>query len=452
MADNSRLEIPEGTVLQMGEDGLVLGHQGDVVIRSDLGHRLKRVYSETGSVELAAAGELQVDVVEAKQGRIVISGTVQAKSITAQEINLQKGSLSARSVVGETRIALQSGELAVDLLMSPEVQITPEVKGRATVIESRNELGPHQLKGAFRMAEFMELVPSAQKVIQMEANRLPMLASSGRENGAAAAETAPPEPPAMDAEFTDMGPEHEAAPEPPSPPAPAAPEPLDPPQPPAPAAGEDIWDNVDRVVAEEPPAPAPPTPAPPEPDPLGDPIAAPESAPVDLGAPEPPPAPMTPPPVAEPTEAPVAPAAPVPTPPEPLAAPASPEEPPMPAAPATVPGEPPTGEKTIDDEPTVAEDAEPPKPQAPPFHGKLVESIDRIHQIYTQWPDGDVPPAVGRLREMAESGLYSELKVQLTSLWRQILAYHSKTGTKIPSLQVQQMFRAIQRTLAEHVS
>lgn len=442
MADNTRLEIPEGTILQMAEDGLVLGHNGDVVIRSDLGHRLKRVFSENGSVELAAAGELQVDVVEAKKGRITISGSVQAKSITGAQVALTQGSLSARSVIGETKIELTGGELAVDLLMSPEVHVTSEVKGRATVIESRNELGPHQLKGAFRMAEFMELVPNAQKVIQMEADRLPKL-------GAGEPEAAPPTAPEPEQPVAEAVPAAEAVAAPPEE-APAEPEAQDAefedlvstepaPQP------EPARDSREAAVGADAAPQAPP-------DPEADTWGMPEQMPGEASAPEASAAPASPEPPSAPPEPPAPEPSVAPAPPPPAETP--PEAPPAPAAEASAPAPaaPPTEERTPPED-SVTQVGGPPETGGgdPPFHGQLIESIDTIQKIYTSWPDGDVPPAVDRLRAMAETGLYSEMKVQLTSLWRQILAYHSKTGTKIPSLQVQQMFRAIQRTLAEHV-
>lgn len=192
MADSRRavLEIPEGAIFEMEQDGLVLGFRDDVIIRGNIGHRLKKIFSETGSIELRSTNELVVETVETKRGSVIIAGAVRAKSIKGARISLVEGSLSARSVNAEASIELKGGTIEADLVMSPEVQVSQTVRGRATVIECQNELGPHQLKGGFRMAEFLEMMPSAQKVIQSEASSIPQLGA------ARPAAAAPPPAPA----------------------------------------------------------------------------------------------------------------------------------------------------------------------------------------------------------------------------------------------------------------
>lgn len=441
-----KLEIPEGTTLQLSEDGITLGHAGDVIIRGDFGHRLKKIFSETGSIELAAPGDLQVEHVEAKRGEVTISGNIRVKSLTAGRVHLIQGRLEARSVVGEREIELSQGELAVDLLFSPEVKINPDVRGRATVIESHNELGPHSLKGGFRLAEFQELVPSAQMVIQSEAGRLPQLEPAARtDNGGPVIESTaePVETPSTDA----LGDLDTASAIPGDvPPAPA----------PEPESLLGDWPEQPSTEVASPPAPisenlggglTPPEPEPvstedaldalggppsPLPDVLGEP--APLPTPEPLPEPEPLPTPE-PPPAPEPAPAP---------PPPPVEA--APQPPPAPSMELPEP-ESSVGETTEADE--VPAEAEP--PGRPAFHAPLLEAAETINNIYSNWQGGEVPEAVNRLCAMVEHGLYNDLKVQLTALWRQILAFHSKTGTKIPSLQVQQMFRQIQRTLAENL-
>lgn len=171
----STLEIPDGTIFELSEEGLTLGHHGDVVIRGDIGHRIKKIFSETGSVRLAAPRDLQVEIVEAKKGSVVINGRARIRSINADEVQLESGDLEARSVVGESRVILNGGTLTTDLLMGAEIYISPEVEGRATVIECHNVLPPHKLRGGFRLTEFMDLLPSAQKTLQGESQRLPSL-------------------------------------------------------------------------------------------------------------------------------------------------------------------------------------------------------------------------------------------------------------------------------------
>ncbi len=172
------LEIPEGAVFEMEADGLVIGFRDDVIIRGNIGHRLKKVWSENGSIELRSSTELVVESVETKRGTVIIAGAVRAKTIKGARIALLEGSLAARSVNAETSIDLRGGVIEADLVMCPEVLVSATVRGRATVIECQNELGAHQLKGGFKMAEFLEMMPNAQKVIQNEASHIPQLSAS----------------------------------------------------------------------------------------------------------------------------------------------------------------------------------------------------------------------------------------------------------------------------------
>jgi hypothetical protein len=184
------LEIPEGAVFELEQDGLVLGFRDDVIIRGNISHRIKKIFSENGNIELRSPSELVVETVETKKGQVIIAGAVRAKSVKGMKISLLEGHLSARSVNAEQQINLQGGTIEADLVMSPDVQVSQTVRGRATVIESQNELGPHALKGGFKMAEFLEMMPSAQKVIQSEASGMPQLMAARPAPAAAAAAAA----------------------------------------------------------------------------------------------------------------------------------------------------------------------------------------------------------------------------------------------------------------------
>lgn len=164
-------------MFELEQDGLVIGFRDDVIIRGNIGHRLKKVWSENGTIELRSSQELVVESVETKRGTVIIAGVVRAKSIKGAKVALLEGSLAVRSVNGESSIDLRGGVIEADLVMSPEVKVSAEVRGRATVIESQNEIGPHQLKGGFKMAEFLEMMPNAQKVIQSEASHIPQLSA-----------------------------------------------------------------------------------------------------------------------------------------------------------------------------------------------------------------------------------------------------------------------------------
>lgn len=189
------LEIPEGAVFELEQDGLVLGFRDDVIIRGNISHRIKKIFSESGNIELRSPSELVVETVETKKGQVIIAGAVRAKSVKGAKITLLEGHLSARSVNAEQQINLQGGTIEADLVMSPDVQVSQTVRGRATVIECQNELGPHALKGGFKMAEFLEMMPSAQKVIQSEASGMPQLMAARPAPAAASAAPAAPAAP-----------------------------------------------------------------------------------------------------------------------------------------------------------------------------------------------------------------------------------------------------------------
>ena len=176
--EKSRLEIPEGAIFELEADGLVIGFKDDVIIRGPLGQRVKKVWSEQGNIEMRASTEVVVETLETKRGMVIVAGAVRAKSIKGMKIQLLEGTLAARSLNAEQTIELKGGVIEADLLISPTVLVSPQVRGRATVIESQNEIGPHALKGGFRMTEFMEMVPSAQKVIQSEAGHFPALGAA----------------------------------------------------------------------------------------------------------------------------------------------------------------------------------------------------------------------------------------------------------------------------------
>ena len=133
------LEIPEGAVFELEADGLVIGSKDDVIIRGNIGHRLKKVFSENGSIELRSTTEIVIEAIESKKGTITIAGPVRAKSVKGAKIHLLEGSLSARSVNAEHSIELRGGTIEADLVMSPTVLVSATVRGRATVIESQNE-------------------------------------------------------------------------------------------------------------------------------------------------------------------------------------------------------------------------------------------------------------------------------------------------------------------------
>ena len=72
------LDIPQGVFFSISDNSLILGNESDVVIRGDLGYKLKKIFSNKGGVQLFPPDgvELVIEQVEAPNGNIFISGKV----------------------------------------------------------------------------------------------------------------------------------------------------------------------------------------------------------------------------------------------------------------------------------------------------------------------------------------------------------------------------------------
>lgn len=123
-------------------------------------------------------------------------------------------------------------------------------------------------------------------------------------------------------------------------------------------------------------------------------------------------------------------------------------EPPAPEPPVAIVVPPPTMREVIelpnpsppaDEEPDVVEVQETPLPPAHPMHGQLVEAVAKIVEAYS---GSELPPAVERLRSMAEGREYDRIRGEITNIWSELLKFHQKKGLRIQH-QVTTMFNAV---------
>lgn len=164
--DERALVIPPGVRIHAGNDGFTIGNLGDVVIHGKLSIALKRLFSEDGSVDLRTEEPVTLEQIDAPHGEVRISGPVDVRRLFGQKILFESGELKAGSMVAEQGITVKGTSLQADFIVSPSVEIDAGIKGRATVIEAQNDLGPHRLKGGFRLDEYLELFPSGEQILE----------------------------------------------------------------------------------------------------------------------------------------------------------------------------------------------------------------------------------------------------------------------------------------------
>lgn len=163
-------EIPRGAVFDITEEGIVLGNKSHVVIHGSMGRKIAKIYSEEGSVtlDLPSTETCEIKGIEAAHGMVKLAGNIKTNSIKAESVEVSSGKLQVKSIISQRRIEFKGNEIQSYLLMAPEIQFTPETRGRAMIVECQNELGPSRVKGCFGLDEYMELQPGVQQVLQSE--------------------------------------------------------------------------------------------------------------------------------------------------------------------------------------------------------------------------------------------------------------------------------------------
>jgi len=131
---------------------LTLRYPGDVHLSQTFGRPLAGAQ---------VGGDLHLDLPEVTgtcvaQGDIRTSSNIDAIRLTGRELHLSGEVIRARALSASERILIGPCTLKVDVIIAPVVHIHPEARGRVTVVECRNEVGPTKIRGEFTLQEYEE--------------------------------------------------------------------------------------------------------------------------------------------------------------------------------------------------------------------------------------------------------------------------------------------------------
>ncbi len=213
------LHIPTGVQISASPRGIALHYAGDVVLQGPIGprvasitttdgsitlngdHKVEEIRAERGSIflngsmqlgrvtslggSIALHGAISADAVSAPAGSVILSGEHRVKEVQSAEdlqvsgslrattlkgglVVLKADHLEASAVEGALRVDLGEGDYKVEIIIAPHIEVSPESTGRINVIESNNELGPTNVKGRFRLAEYAEFTGIAANLFLQE--------------------------------------------------------------------------------------------------------------------------------------------------------------------------------------------------------------------------------------------------------------------------------------------
>ena len=157
MADpvKQTLDIPQGVSFTIVDNSIILGNEADVVIRGDLGYKLKKVFSRSGSVQIIPpeGTEMDIEELEAEKGDVFINGHVRSNKVHAQRVFFDDGYLKAEKVEGEKEVHLKGKKFQVFVVNAPNVTIEPDSQGMALVVECKHDIPRGQYMGGFRTVQ-----------------------------------------------------------------------------------------------------------------------------------------------------------------------------------------------------------------------------------------------------------------------------------------------------------
>ena len=166
MSSNGAFVLPAGVKLSMEGDALSIHNAGDIVIEGAPAGSLHTLRSEGGNIVLAPPSAVTLASVSAPGGSVTVRGKVTTESIDAKSVSFESGTLKAKVIKASDSIALAGTKLEATVVVAPNVTVEPSIKGRATAIQSDNELGPHKLKGGFSLSEFVDMIPNGAEMLE----------------------------------------------------------------------------------------------------------------------------------------------------------------------------------------------------------------------------------------------------------------------------------------------
>ncbi len=151
MSDSDKLVLPAGVQFKDKPSGLFIEYEGDVEIRGLPDQVLAGVASTGGAVTLL--GEVKVSFVSAATV-LRIEGSVTADVLLGRDIEVTGGFLQAKAVKGSRSATVGPARVELDVLMAPQIVVSPEATGQVAVLESEQPVAPNALKGGFSLEEF----------------------------------------------------------------------------------------------------------------------------------------------------------------------------------------------------------------------------------------------------------------------------------------------------------
>ena len=165
MSSNGAFVLPAGVRLSMEGDALSIHNAGDIVIEGAPAGSLHTLSSESGDIVLAPPSAVKLSSISAPGGTVTVRGKVTTESINAKSVHFESGTLKAKVIKASESISLSGSKLEATVVVAPNVTVEPSIKGRATAIQSDNEIGPHKLKGGFSLAEFVDMIPNGSEML-----------------------------------------------------------------------------------------------------------------------------------------------------------------------------------------------------------------------------------------------------------------------------------------------
>ncbi|HCP46277.1 MAG TPA: hypothetical protein DIU15_09555, partial [Deltaproteobacteria bacterium] len=173
MAKKVALVLPTGVSLTVEPDGLCIETDVDIIIEGPPSQTLARLQSNKGNVSIKSSDPVAVGSVHAPEGTIQLSGKVQIEHAEGQVIDFSSGNLKATVLRASKSVNLAGTKLEADVVKAPRVDVTENLKGRATAIDCDNELNPHKLRGGFNLDEFVSLMPKGVDTLRTHGIAVP---------------------------------------------------------------------------------------------------------------------------------------------------------------------------------------------------------------------------------------------------------------------------------------
>ena len=123
--------LPRGASMSLSSDRLLLRHDGDMVLEQTLGRQLSRAEA-TGDITLRLDRTTGTVIAG---GVLTVEGPVDGIELRGRRIRIEGVEVRCRAIVATERVEIGAADLAVDVIVAPEIIISPEATGRVTIMD-----------------------------------------------------------------------------------------------------------------------------------------------------------------------------------------------------------------------------------------------------------------------------------------------------------------------------